>query len=283
MILFSCLSCGVVLFNPDVARAQWIEKPGHGWVQISLYHHDTRDRFDAQKRKVPLFNEDGRSITTSLILTGAVGVIHGVDVWGQVPVHRLSFNDIVADRTSFGAGDPSIFLRIGPELIGLSPSIPVAIRGGTKLSLGSFPIDSEVVPLTEGQQDWELLLELGYSFYPSPIYVSGWVGYRWREKNEEIERKPGNERILYFAIGGNANSFVWKLAAEGLWGEQWVSFTGGRIELAQSERQLFQLTPTVGWRLGMGQIELGSRIPLTGKNLPAGPALFAGFFYRWGA
>ncbi len=269
---FCIMACPVDGFG------QWVEKPGQGWVQVSLYHHDTRDRFDEERNVEPLFNEGGRSITSSLIVTGVMGLYRGVDVWGQLSIHRLAFNDVVADRESFGLGDPRLHLRIGPELFGLRSPIPVAIRGGVKLSVGDFPVDSEIVPLTEGQRDWELMLEVGHSWYPSPLYAIGWVGYRWRETNDRIERKPGDERFAYAAIGASYERLQWKLALESLWGKRWVSFTGIRIPLARSQRELVFVQPSLGWRFGPGVIELGGRFPVAGRNFPAGPALFMGYF-----
>ncbi len=267
---------------PQDGYAQWVQKPGTGWLQVSLYHHDTRDRFDEEGNKEPLFNEEGRSITTSLILTGAYGVYRGVDVWAQLPVHRLAFNDVAATRENFGLGDPLLHVRIGPELFGIKTQVPLAIRGGIKLPLGDFPVDSEIVPLTEGQRDWELMVELGHSFYPAPVYVMGWAGYRWRETNNDIERKPGNERFAFLAVGGAQNKLSWKLALEAVLGEKWVSFTGIRIPLAMSERELVQILPTLGWTLEKGTVELGARLPVMGQNLPAGPALFLGYFIPLG-
>ena len=275
-----CLLLLCVYTNRN-AEAQWVEQPGHGWVQLGAYHHDTTKRFDEQRNVESLFNEDSRSITTSLILTGAIGVYKGVDIWGQLPVHRLAFNDIAANRESSGLGDPRFHIRIGPSLFGWSTSIPVAIRGGVKFAIGDFPVDSEIVPLTEGQRDWELLMELGHSFYPTPVYAMAWAGYRWREKNDDIERKPGDEFFAYAALGGEYERWIWKLALEGQWGERWVSFTGARIELARSERELIQVQPSIGWKIGPGVIELGARMPVWGRNFPAGPALFVGYFYSW--
>ncbi|MEM8484095.1 MAG: hypothetical protein AAF564_01040 [Bacteroidota bacterium] len=275
--------CIVLIYVPLDAYGQWVQRPGTGWVQASLYHHDTRDRFDEQGNKEPLFNEEGRSITTSFFLTGAYGVYRGIDVWAQLPVHRLAFNDVAADRENFGLGDPLLHVRVGPALFGISTALPVAIRGGVKLPLGDFPVDSEIVPLTEGQRDWELMVELGHSFYPAPVYVMGWAGYRWRETNNDIERKPGNERFVFLAVGGAQNKLSWKLALEAVFGEKWVSFTGVRIPLAMSERELVQVLPTVGWAVGKGAVELGGRLPVMGQNLPAGPALFLGYFVRLGS
>ena len=274
-----CLCIAILM--PVNLYAQWIEKPGSGWLQVSFYHHNTQSRFDSERSIEPLFNEEGRSITTSLIFNGVVGVYRGVDVWAQMPVHRLSFNDIAARRESFGLGDPRIYLRIGPELWGQTLRVPVALRGGIKFPVGDFPVDSEIVPLSEGQTDFEVILEAGYSFYPYKVYLVGWIGYRWRNSNNEIERKPGDESFGYLAIGGAYRKLIWKVALEGQLGQKWESFTGTRIVLAESQRELVQVQPALGWQVGQGVIELGVRIPVAGRNLPAGPALFAGYFYSW--
>ncbi len=271
----------LVWLLPVAASAQWVEPPGNGWIQISLYHHDTMQRFDVDRKIAPLFNEAAHSITTSLFVTAVVGLYRGLDVWGQVPVHRLQFNDVAASRQSFGLGDPRIHLRIGPSLFGLDLPVPIAVRGGVKWPVGDFPVDAEIVPLTEGQPDWELMLELGHSFYPWPLYASGWIGYRWRTTNHDIDRKPGNERFGYFALGGLLGKFTWKAGLEAIIGEKWISFTGVRIPLSKSQRELIQFMPTIGWQLPVGTIEIGGRWPIAGRNLPAGPALTMGYFYRW--
>lgn len=271
----------LLLLLPTPANAQWIEAPGSGWVQVSLYHHDTRQRFDMNRIVTPLFNEGAHSITSSLFVTAVLGMYQGIDVWGQIPVHRLQFNDVAASRQSLGLGDPKLFLRLGPSLFGPDLPVPVAIRGGVKWPVGDFPVDAEIVPLTEGQRDWELMLELGHSFYPAPLYASGWIGYRWRETNRKIDRKPGDERFGYIALGGTAGKFTWKAGMEAILGKEWISLTGVRITLARSQRELIQFLPSVGWQLPVGTIEIGGRFPLLGRNLPAGPALTAGYFYRW--
>ncbi len=265
------------------APAQWIEPPGRGWVQLSLYHHDTRNRFDPSRSVVPLFNEGGRALTTSLFATAVAGVYRGADVWLQVPYHRLAFNDVAAERRSTGLGDPRLHGRIGPALFGL-PAVPVALRGGVKFPLGRFTRDAEVIPLSEGQYDVEVMLEAGRSFYPTPLYVMGWAGYRWRAFNREIDRKPGDERFAYAAVGGRLRSFDWKLAVEGLWGlaPRRRLPSGLEIPLALDRRELVQLLPSVGYGVGPGTLELGGRFPVAGRNLPAGPAFFAGYFARWG-
>ena len=277
-----CVLVGVLF--PSAGRAQWVEEPGRGWVQTAIYHHDTGKRFDPSGSVEPLFNEGGRSITTSLYLTAVAGLVRGVDVWVQVPYNRLEFNDVVDERLSVGIGDPRLHVRLGSALFGLRSPVPVAVRAGVKLPLGEFTRDAEIIPLSEGQTDWEVMLELGHSFYPAPVYVMGWAGYRWRQYNDEIDRKPGDERFAFAAIGGRLRFIDWKLAVEGLDGRppRRRLASGQELLLELDRRELLQFLPSIGYRIGPGAVEIGGRFPVAGRNLPAGPALFFGYFMRWG-
>lgn len=268
---------GLALWGP-AAEAQWVEPPGRGWVQLSLSHHDTRNRFDERQRIRPLFNEGGRSITTSLFVTAVAGVVRGMDMWLEVPVHSLQFNDDVVDRHSAGLGDPRVHLRVSPALLGVASPVPVAVRVGVKWPVGAFPVDAEIVPLTEGQRDVEVLLEVGRSFYPQPVYAMAWAGYRWRALNPDAARKPGNERFFFAAVGGQYRAVTWKVAAEGLFGET-PRLLG--LPILTARRRLVQVLPSVGYSVGEGVVELGVRMPLAGQNLPAGIAFTVGYFRRW--
>ncbi|MEX2531019.1 MAG: hypothetical protein WD960_09630 [Gemmatimonadota bacterium] len=149
----TALVLGAALVPPS-ADAQWIESPGVGWADLTLYHQDTRDQFDRDGEHGRLLN-GGHAVTSSAFLTEAVGVIRGVDAWAQLPIHRLRYDDFGGNRSILGLGDPGLFLRVGPEVAGL-PAFPVAIRGGVKWPGGDFDVDAKVIPLGDGQRDVEL-------------------------------------------------------------------------------------------------------------------------------
>ena len=66
-------------------------------------------------------------------------------------------------RSEKGIGDANVWLRVAPvKYLGID--FPCALRGGVKLPIGSAPIDAEIIPLSEGQTDWEMLEEVGHSF-----------------------------------------------------------------------------------------------------------------------
>lgn len=270
-VLFAVASVAV-----SSAHAQWIEKTGSGWIHAAVYRHETSTVFDENGSREEIFN-NGDAETTSLFVTAAGGLYRGVDTWIQLPLHHLIFEDNLDRRRRTGVGDPRIFVRVGPELFGLPP-VSVAVRAGVKLVGGDFPVDAEIIPLGEGQRDWEAMLEAGYSFYPFPAYMMGWIGYRWRETNDETSWKPGDESFAYLAAGGTLLRAQWKVALEGWRGESPV-IQGFSIPSAR--REMLQVFPTVGWPIGPGALELGVRVPLAGRNLPTGPAVVLGYFTRW--
>lgn len=269
------LLVGVAGSVPGPAHAQWVEPPGEGWVNVTLYHQDTRERFDQDARERAFFN-GGHAVTSALYVTGALGLVEGVDVWAQVPLLRLQFDDNLEQRDRAGIGDVRLFARAAP-LRPLGLSWPVAVRGGVKLPVGDFPREggAEIIPLGEGQRDWELMLELGHSFYPRPLYVTGWVGYRWREEDEELLRDYGDERFFFVQVGGRVGRLGARLQVEGLDG---LTPEIEGVTLASARRELLEITPVVSWAVGPGSVEGGVRIPVHGRNLPAGETVLVGYF-----
>ncbi len=262
--------------SPPGLDGQWIEPPGEGWAQLSLYHQDTDEQFGRQGERRPIPVE-GRSIATVLFFTAAGGVVPGVDAWVQFPLQRLEFNDAADSRTRTGIGDSRVFLRVAP-LSYLGVDFPLAVRGGVKFPVGDFNVDAEVISLSDGQTDWELMLELGHSFHPAPVYVSGWVGYRWRDVNVELGRDFGDQLFFLAQVGGEAGPLGYRLIVEG-WDGDTPVIEG--IPLSAEAREMLQVTPMLSYGVGPGSVEAGFRYPVAGKNLLSGGTLVLGYFTRW--
>lgn len=278
-----------ILLSVPTASAQWVKAPGTGWVQLQVAHQQTEDGFDEDGEIVPLApaQDEGQSIITTARFTGALGLVNGMDAWVDVPYHRQEFNaSRTEDLTNTGFGDPRVYLRVGPSLFGVDAlPVAVALRGGAKFTSGNFNVSAETISLSEGQRDWEVLLELGKSLHPWPVYVQGWVGHRWRERNAEIDRDPGDEWLVYAAVGGSLNQFQWKLAVDGLLGQSSSRrAAGGRLELPA--RELVKVIPSVGWKIGPGALQAHVRVPVHGQStranqLPASPTVGVGYFLSW--
>lgn len=273
----ACLALAAAgLCVPRPGAAQWVEEPGSGWADLTVYHQDTREQFGIDGERQRIF-ADGHSIATAVFLTVAAGLVRGVDAWAQVPWQRLEFDDAAGERLRSGIGDSRFYLRVKPtEYLGFD--LPLAVRGGVKVPVGDFQVASEVIPLGDGQTDWELMLELGRSFWPFPAYVNGWVGYRWRERNAESRQDWGDETFFLLQGGVRTGPVELQLIAEGFDGRTPVL---ERVRVPNAKRQMFQVTPLVGYEIGPGSVRAGARVPVAGKNLAAGTTAVVGYFTRW--
>ncbi len=267
----------LMLFGTPCA-AQWAEEPGRGWISGSVHHHDTRTAFDMHGARYD-FVLDGRAVSTSGYLTAAAGLVTGIDAWAQLSFHRFRFDDSAARRVSTGPGDARLYLRANP-LHWIGEPLPFALRAGVKLPVGDLDVGSSLLPLGDGQTDYELLVEAGRSFHPKPLYLMGWVGHRWRAANRETGRSFGDEWFYFVQVGGTLGVMEYKLILEGLRGDG-AGTSGGPAY--GPRRELAVVNPSLGVSLGPGAVELGLRVPVAGKNLPAGHAWTAGYFMRWGS
>lgn len=270
----------IALALPDGARAQWAQDQGEGWAQLTVFRHETSEEFK-RDGEVRDFENQGHAVTTSFFLTSAVGVVDGLDVWAQVPLQSLSFEDAGSDLEKSAVGDTKFWVRAGTRLFSeeLARTLPftLAVQAGAKFPVSEFPVDSEVIPVTDGQRDYEVMGQIGKSFHPLPLYVKGWLGFRWRERNERILTDFGNELFALAEVGGELGPIPWRVTMNGLWGDPHVK---EGIRLEQSPRKIVEILPVVSVPTGWQdlRLEFGGRFPVDGRNLPAGPALRTGFF-----
>ncbi|MDZ7780636.1 MAG: hypothetical protein U5R14_12005 [Gemmatimonadota bacterium] len=250
---------------------------GEGWVQLSTSFTTATESFNPTGDRQD-FLGGSTFDTRSAFLTASYGVTRGLEIWGQVPVHRLRTeggNGGVSRST--GLGDIRTAVRVSPALVGVEA--PVALRLGYKQPGSDFPIDATELPLTEGQRDVEVSVESGWAPVESPFYVSGWAGYRWRSENTDTEHQPGDEVFAHLAIGGTLGVLGWELGVDGLWGGTPVD---QGLRLSSQDRQLIQIVPTIASFVGPGNLEITAPIPVSGRNLPASYGLSVGYRIGWG-
>lgn len=276
-LVVSLLSLLGVLCSVASVQAQWAEPRGQGWTSIALYQQATDEVYSAAGDRIS-YPFAGRATASSAFVTTAVGLGHGFDAWVQASFQRLEFRDLTEVRKSAGLGDLRIFGRWSPtEWLGWS--LPVALRAGIKIPVGDFDAFSSILPLGDGQTDVELVAEVGHSFWPTDAYLTAWLGYRWRRPQSATGFEIGDERFLFVSGARTWGRVGARMGLEGLFGREPAQAGVGTGSRA---RRLVRLMPSLTSDLGPGSIELGVRVPLTGRNLPAGPDLTVGYFMRWG-
>lgn len=249
---------------------------GAGWAQVSVYGQRSTEGFDHFGDRVA-FLANSTFEVRSVFLTAATGITEGLELWVQAPIHNLSIDGAGGASDAFGLGDLRGAVRLSPALFGVE--VPLALRAGVKIPGSDFPVAATELPISEGQIDWEVSLESGWSSIDLPVYVVGWLGYRWRTMNDDVGYDPGDEAFAHAAVGGFVGSFNWELGVDGLWGG--APFESG-LTLPSGARRLVQLLPTVGTEIGPGQLELTVPVPVAGRNLPAGFGVSLGYRTTWG-
>lgn len=276
--------CAVVALAQPVAiapaEAQWPAGQGGYWVKASFFHHQTTREFRSNGDTRDFLAVDAESRSNAFFLDALFGVTDRLDVWVQAPYFDLSFDDAAGDRNSTGVGDIRLSARYNLfQLRG--GSIPVSARFTAKVPVADLTIDAEVIPVGEGQWDYEAWLESGISLWPLPLYAVAWLGYRWRTLNEETTREPGDEVTFLAELGGTewVGGVGGKIVLDGIFGRAGV-IQGIRLG-PDDRREILYVAPTVIYGFTPDtMLEVAVRIPLRGKNFPAGAPVQIGLFHR---
>jgi len=273
----ACLIAAAVFSSP--LAAQWPAGKGQYWAKLSVFHHRTTEQFRSNGEKRPFLAGNAKARSTAIFIDVLVGVTDRADLWLQVPYFDLNFDDDVDKRHSSGIGDVRLSVRY--NLFGLrNGSVQVSGRYTVKIPIVDFPIDAEVIPVGEGQWDHEAWLEMGASFWPIPAYGVLWVGRRWRQMNTETTRDPGDEVTLLAELGGTlaGGPFGGKSVLDAIFGST-GSVQGVRV--SNDEREIMYLQPTINYQITPSFLLEGAvRVPLSGRNFPAGPQFMIAVFHR---
>lgn len=255
--------------EPSWAGA-WVLDPGRVRIEAKLLHQDTRERYFLDGARIPYFFE-GHNRTSAAYADVAVGLPWRLEAALQGSVFRIDFDDLADERRSTGVGDTRLGLRRNL----LRGPLVVTVGARLKLPTGRFQNDAEVVPVGEGQLDYDVSLELGRSLWPKPGYLTGELGYRFRSENRENGIRPGNE--LFWSLEGGYSPlrrFTIKLLARGLQGQESTAFA---LPITTLKRKAVYLEPGLILDLGGGRgVSVSAPFTVAGRNWPAGPVLSVG-------
>jgi len=266
--------------TPGSLEAQWPVGQGAFWAKLSFFSHQTTQEFRSNGDKRDYLADDAESRSRAVFFDALVGATDRLDVWVQVPYFDLSFDDVSSARNSTGVGDIRVSARY--NLLRLrGGSIPVSARLTAKVPVADLTVDAEVIPVGEGQWDYEAWLESGISLWPLPLYSVAWVGYRWRTLNDETTREPGDEFTFLAEFGGTEllGGLGAKAVVDGIFGR---AGTIQGIQLGPDDRRrILYVAPTLLYGFTPStMLEVGVRIPIMGRNFPAGAPFQIGVFHQ---
>ena len=265
-------ACGLIASLCSHAEAgAWTLPKGRNWIKAGFMFQDTTERYFLDGERIPYFF-DGRNQTRALFFEYARGLTDRWEVKAQLPFFSISFDDIADDRTSNDIGD----LRVESRFNALLDPLVLTFGGEIKFPTGEFVNDAEIVPVGEGQYDFDVFTEVGRSLWPVQGYVTGKIGYRWRTANAETGIDFGNEVIWQAEVGYRPWSRLdTKLLFRGLHGAEATSFG---LPIQTLKREAVYVEPGVSWAIAPNQrIELTVPVSIRGRNWPAGPVLNVNF------
>jgi hypothetical protein len=276
---------------PQTALAgAWTLKQRHLWAKITLMSQATDEEYVAvggSGREPNLaqfyepgdrarYRENGHYDSRAIFLDLFYGLTDRVDLGIQIPYFRQEFENVGFRPANVASGFSDIRAFLKTNLI-QQPFVG-SFKLGFKAPTGKFESKDGIIPVGEGQWDFDFIAQLGRSFWPLPVYANLDLGYRLRLKNTSISRDPGNEWFFNAEIGYQPiNKLLFALKVEGIRGQPARVFN---LELPRDKKRITSITPTLLLDLHQNiSFETALRISMAGHNFPAGRMWVAGLSY----
>jgi hypothetical protein len=278
----------------DLHAGAWTLPAGHFWTKLTFLKQATNEEYvsvggqgrppdptivyTAGDRARYRFN--GMYDSRALFFDLTYGVTDRLGFGIQLPFYQQQFSDDALlvgfgePRKATGFGDIRGFLKFR---IAERPLV-ATLKVGTKVPTGKFVNEDGIIPVGEGQWDYDFVLQLGRSFWPIRGYATADIGYRLRMKNADIDRDPGEEFFFLGEVGYSPlDRLLLSLKLDGIRSRP-ARILG--ITSNSTVRRVTYLSPTVGFGpVGKASIEAALRITLGGQNYPAGQMLVIGVSY----
>ena len=285
LILLAALGGG--LLHSDARAGAWTLPEGRLWAKVAYFQQATDEWYlsfpepyfrDGQISEYAAgtrrpYRFDGEYESVAVFAEAFYGVTDRLDVGVQVPWFDQTLTDITRPEPPSDAGFGDV--RLSAKLRLTEGPALVTLKTVAKLPTGDFINEDGLIPVSEGQWDFDFLVQVGRSFWPLPAYANVDAGYRLRLANGEVDRDPGDEWLLNAEVGVNlTRRLLVMVKLESLWGQSGVD---QGIETSSLKKQIAYLAPTVFFTVRDGlSVEAALRYTLGGRNFPAGKQLTVG-------
>jgi len=225
------------------------------------------------------YRENGHYQSRALFFDLFYGLTHRFDLGIQIPYFHQTFENMGfrPANTASGFSDIRFFSKFNI----LQNPFLLTIKLGAKAPTGKFENQDGIIPVGEGQWDFDFITQIGRSFWPLPIYATLDLGYRLRLKNDTISRDPGDEWFYHAEIGYQPREKL-RIAfkAEGIRGNASHIFN---IEIPRDVKRITYFAPTLVIAPYQNlNLETTLRISAGGRNFPAGHMWAVGISYTGG-
>ena len=171
-----------ILLPQMVSAGAWTLGKGQVWSKITYMSLSTNEHYDNDGNvgQIP-----ARYKSQQVYFDVYYGLNDRIDVGVKIPYISNEFVDVSPEHPFYGAPDKKdsglgdvrgvakINLVNSADLVG-------TLKLGFKAPMGEYREVPEALSITGGQWDFEVVAQLGRSFYPVPVYGNLDLGYRLR-------------------------------------------------------------------------------------------------------
>ena len=277
--------CCLVGWPAAIHAGAWTLPQGKFWGKITMFQQETDEEYVGIPRpyfaegefrqhkagtRLP-YRENGKYDSKAVFIEGVYGVTDRLDLGLQVPYFDQVFTD---DKYEIIGADPpsdSGFsdMRVFAKWRVIQKPVLFSLKTVAKMPTGEFLNVDGLIPVGEGQWDFDFVGQLGRSFWPLPLYGNIDLGYRVRMKNKEIDRDPGDEWLLNAELGYNITR--WSLLVGKLEAIRSKKGIAQGIKSRSLIKRITYFSPVLMFSLSdYAVLELGVRFSLNGRNFSAG-------------
>ncbi len=268
----------------------WTLPQGKLWSKVAFFQQSAdewylanREFSDGEWRQEGdrvAYRFNGEYDSKAVFIEVFYGITDRLDLGVQIPYFDQFFSDDTRAVPPSEAGFSD--MRRFVKWRALQKPVLFTLKAGAKMPTGRFENEDGLIPVGEGQWDFDFVGQLGRSFWPLPLYGNVDVGYRVRMENIEIDRDPGDEWFLTAELGYNITRRALLTGKfEMLRSDPSIEF--GLFENSSQIKRITYFNPSLVYGLvDDTALEFGGRLTLNGRNFPAGHQLTMGLFSNLG-
>lgn len=280
-LLFIILLASSVCVSSDAWASAWTLKRGQLWTKVTMMAQSTNEEYVAvggSGREPDLsriyepgdrarYRENGQYDSRAVFFDVFYGITDRVDVGVQVPFFRQEFENVGFRPPTVASGFSDVRGFVKVNL--MQRPFVGTLKLGVKAPTGKFENQDGIIPVGEGQWDFDVIAQVGRSFWPLPVYIHLDMGYRLRLKNSTIDRDPGDEWLFRAEAGYQPHTqLLFALKAEGIYGKAATVFN---LKLLRDVKHVTYIAPTFVIEPYQGvMLETSLRLSAGGRNFPAG-------------
>ena len=291
-LLIAALS---VLLPQMASAGAWTLGKGHVWSKITAMSLSTNEHYDNDGNvgEIP-----ARYKSQQVYFDVYYGLNDRIDVGVKIPYISNEFVDVSPDHPFSGAPDKKdsgIGDIRGVAKINLvnSADLVGTLKLGFKAPMGEYREVPEALSITGGQWDFDVVAQLGRSFWPVPVYGNVDLGYRLRgeyaDSNPsdagEVDRTytPGAEFVFNAEAGYSPmDKLLVALKYESIIGAEYDTINnppaGSQVETLNQSVSYLAPTVLVGLHPNVS-LEAQARMTVSGSRYFAGSTYGVGLSF----